>query len=164
MIRIGSRALGALLALLLAFVLADAAPAHASTAQRLDVVVVEQVTAEPSLPFTEHGSGTAIGSDQRLWDFTETIVHDHWFGDGPFSLQSGADELSGTVHMVQNPAALVPLTYATESWSYTATGGQGAYAGCTGPGTPVRQAATIPVGPSDSVVIETISFDLTCPS
>jgi hypothetical protein len=148
-------------ALAITLALGAAQPAHAATAKHLDVVVVERVTSAGYFPPTENYDGSAVGSDQQLWTFRESVVHDHWFGNGPFSMQSGADELSGTVHSVEQPSPVISIG---ATWSYTVTGGQGAYAGCTGTGTPVRQSATLPlVPPPNGTVVESISFDLTCP-
>ena len=113
-------------------------------------------------PPTENYEGSAVGSDLQRWTFSESVTHDHFFGDGPSSMQAGADALTGTVHSVTAPSP-VPLSLSWV-WSYTVSGGQGAYAGCTGTGSPVRQSVVLPLVPSpNGTVVESISFDLTCP-
>ena len=157
------RLTGAGFALAVIIVVGAAQPAMAATAKHLDVVVVEQGTGVVALPPSDNFEGSAIGSDGQVWTFTESVTYDHWFGYGPFSMQSGADEISGTVNSVSVPFPFIGLT-STSTWSYTVTGGQGAYAGCTGTGTPTRESVTIPlVSPPTQAVVEKISFDLSCP-
>lgn len=162
MVREHARSACASVALAITLVVGAAGPADAATAKQLDVVVVERVTSVGFFPPTDNFEGYALGSDQQLWTFTESVTYNHWFGDGPFSMQAGADALAGTVHSVTAPSP-VPLSLSS-TWSYTVTGGQGAYAGCTGTGTPVRQSVVLPlVPPPNGTVVEAISFDLTCP-
>lgn len=144
-------------------VLGLAAPARAMTTKQLHVALVTQLTSWSPFPDTETWTGSGVGSDQQLWSFTETFSRNHWFLSGSFAMQAGADGLSGTV--VKSPTYLpfLPLTYEIESWSYTVTNGTGAYAGCSGPGTPVRQRVNPPLLPPSGVVVQEITFDLTCP-
>ena len=137
-------------------------PAQAATAKHLDALVVERASGVEFFPQTDNYEGSAVASDQHLWTFTESVTHDHWFGYGPFAMQSGADALSGTVNSVTAPFPFVGLT-SSSTWSYTVSTGQGAYAGCTGTGTPVRESVVLPlVPPPNETVVESISFDLTC--
>ena len=163
MVRGLARSAGAALVLALTLVVGAVEPAQAATAKHLDVVVVEQVTSVVFFPPTDNYEGSAVDSGGHVWTFTESVTYDHWFGYGPFSMRSGADELSGNVNSVSRPFPLIGLL-SISSWSYTVTGGQGQYAGCTGTGTPVRESVVVPLAPPpNGTVVESISFDLTCP-
>lgn len=142
-------------------ILGSAPPAQAVTTTQLNVVLVTQLTSWSYPPQRETYEGSGVDSDLKVWSFTETISYDHWLGYGPFSMQAGADELSGTVRKTPNwlPAGGYDLEY----WSYTVTGGQGEYAGCTGRGAPVRKAVTPLLLEPSTVVVSEIAFDLTCP-
>jgi hypothetical protein len=143
--------------------LGSAPPVRAATTKQLQVVLVTQLTGWEFPPPTETWTGSGVGSDQQVWTFTETIASDHWFVSGTFSMQAGSNGLSGTV--VKSPTAPQPgpVTVEPTSWSYTVTGGQGAYAGCSGPGTPLRQEVSPPVPQPSGVVVQEIAFELTCP-
>jgi hypothetical protein len=138
-------------------------PAQAATAKQLDVVLVTQLTSWSAFPDTETWTGSGIDTEGRTWTFTETVTRDHWFLNGTFSMQSGADVVSGTVRKSPTYVPFVPLTYEIEDWSYAVTDGAGAYEGCTGPGSPVRQRVTPPLVPPSGVVVSEISFTLSCP-
>jgi len=141
----------------------SAAPAGAATTRQLAVVLVTELTGWTAFPYTETFAGSGVGSDGQVWTFTETVSYSHFLASGSFSMQAGADGLSGTVRKSPNYVPFVPLGYDLEAWSYTVTDGAGTYAGCTGPGHPVRERATVLAVPPNGVVVETIVFDLTCP-
>lgn len=135
--------------------------AHAAGSQQLRVALVTQLTSWSPFPNTETWTGSGVGTDGQVWSFTETVVQNHWFWDGTFSMGAGTDALSGRVHKDPSYVPFVPLTYDLERWTYTVTGSQGAYAGCSGTGSTVRQRVS-PLTPS-GLVAQAVTFDLTCP-
>lgn len=144
-----------------ALMLGSAPPAHAAGAE-LDVVLVTQLTDwEVSFPQTYTYTGSGVGTDLQVWSFTETFRYDHSHAFGSFSMHSGADALSGSVRMTPTITPLLQLPL-SGSWSYTVTEGQGAYRGCTGSGTTVREGFTTPLAPPIGVDVSAISFDLNC--
>ncbi|MBA2280730.1 MAG: hypothetical protein H0W25_05770 [Acidimicrobiia bacterium] len=140
-----------------------AVPAHATTARQLDVVLVTQLTDwSVSFPQGTTYTGSGVGTDQQLWDFTETYTFNHGSAFGTFSMQAGADSLSGRVQMTPRMTPFIQVGTSGD-WAYTVTEGRGAYAGCTGLGTGVKEGVTTPSAPPTGVAASEISFDLTCP-
>ena len=164
MIRRYKRSVSAGLVLAIVLVAGAAQPAHAATTKQLDVVVVERMTSIGFAPPTFNYEGSAVDGSGQLWTFTESVTYfSGGFGSGPFAMQSGANALSGTVNTAGIGTPIIVGTVGT-LWWYTVTGGQGDYADCTGTGRPVRQAVQVPLVPApNEIVVESISFDLTCP-